>query len=249
VTTERLLSIGSFAMLTGLTITALRHYDTVGLLPPAAVDPSSGYRRYRAEQVGTGRLIGALRRLELPVDGIREVLRDLDGSDAAAVLAAHRDHLRRRAAALAALADQCTDLGIEVPTVDNPRIVQATIAVTDRAGLIQFYEAAFGATFDESIGSFSFGSWPGDDFSCSRWRTRSGIRGWPGRPGSGCWSATSTRRTGGHSTRVRSSWTRRWTSRGSRAGRASPTRPATGSTSIRADPQRLARRARHQQSR
>lgn len=48
--------------------------------------------------------------------------------------------------------------------MENPRIVQATIAVSDRAELIRFYETAFAATFDESIGSFTFGAWPGDDF-------------------------------------------------------------------------------------
>ena len=45
-TSEDLLNIGAFALATGLTIPALRHYDEVGLLKPAAVDPDTGYRRY-----------------------------------------------------------------------------------------------------------------------------------------------------------------------------------------------------------
>ncbi len=45
-----LLSIGRFARLTGLSIGALRHYDEMGLLPPAAVSPETGYRSYRRDQ-------------------------------------------------------------------------------------------------------------------------------------------------------------------------------------------------------
>ena len=45
---SELLSIGRFARLTGLSIGALRHYDEMGLLPPAAVSPETGYRRTAA---------------------------------------------------------------------------------------------------------------------------------------------------------------------------------------------------------
>ena len=45
------MQIGRFAHLTGLTVKALRHYDQIGLLRPAAVDPDTGYRTYAPEQV------------------------------------------------------------------------------------------------------------------------------------------------------------------------------------------------------
>ncbi len=38
VETERLVSIGRFARLSGLTVKALRHYDELGVLEPAHVD-------------------------------------------------------------------------------------------------------------------------------------------------------------------------------------------------------------------
>ncbi|WP_249714112.1 MerR family transcriptional regulator [Rhizomonospora bruguierae] len=66
--TDHLLSIGGFAIVSGLSITALRHYDEVGILLPACVDPVTGYRRYRPEQVEQARLIRALRQLEMPVE-------------------------------------------------------------------------------------------------------------------------------------------------------------------------------------
>jgi hypothetical protein len=48
---ENLLSIGSFGMLTGLSVTTLRHYDDAGVLEPAFVDPETSYRYYDPNQV------------------------------------------------------------------------------------------------------------------------------------------------------------------------------------------------------
>jgi DNA-binding transcriptional MerR regulator len=44
-------SIGEFARLGAVSIRALRHYDEIGLLPPAEVDPVTGYRSYSAKQL------------------------------------------------------------------------------------------------------------------------------------------------------------------------------------------------------
>jgi len=162
-----LLGIGAFALASGLSIGALRHYDEVGLLRPAFVDPATGYRRYRPGQVRLGALIGALRRVGLPIDDLREVLADPDGEAMAAALRKHRDRLAEQAGALSALiqaVDGYIENGVPMPEVKSPRIVQATINVTDLAEATAFYQAAFGAVFNEEISSFQFGSWPGDEF-------------------------------------------------------------------------------------
>src|ERR1700759_1392444 len=61
-----LMTIGEFAARTRLSPKALRLYDRLGLLTPALTDPATGYRRYRADQVGPARLIAQLRRGGLP---------------------------------------------------------------------------------------------------------------------------------------------------------------------------------------
>lgn len=43
---KNLISIGEFSKITGVHIKALRYYDSLGILPPAYVDPESGYRYY-----------------------------------------------------------------------------------------------------------------------------------------------------------------------------------------------------------
>ena len=52
----------------------LRHYDDLGLLRPAWVDPDSGYRYYRADQARDALLIGLLRSVDVPLPAIGQVL-------------------------------------------------------------------------------------------------------------------------------------------------------------------------------
>ena len=64
---SELLTIGRFGRLAGLSIGALRHYDEVGLLRPAEVDSSTGYRRYRDDQLDRARTIARLRAVGLTI--------------------------------------------------------------------------------------------------------------------------------------------------------------------------------------
>ena len=91
-----LLSIGDFSRMTFLTVKALRHYHDIGLLAPARIDPSSGYRYYRPEQVAPARLIRRLRELDLPVDGVRAVLDAPDDAARDRVIAEHLDRMSRQ---------------------------------------------------------------------------------------------------------------------------------------------------------
>ncbi|HEY6836814.1 MAG TPA: MerR family transcriptional regulator [Gaiellaceae bacterium] len=83
-----MLSIGRFADATGLTVKALRHYDEIGLLVPAQVDPDNGYRYYNASQIEDAVAIRRLRALELPLDEIAALL-DADAEVLRDRLAAH----------------------------------------------------------------------------------------------------------------------------------------------------------------
>jgi DNA-binding transcriptional MerR regulator len=78
---QRGLTIGEFGRRSGLSVKALRLYDVSGLLPPAEVDPS-GYRRYAVAQLDRARRISLLRRLDMELAVVAEVLA---GSDEQAV--------------------------------------------------------------------------------------------------------------------------------------------------------------------
>jgi len=85
--------IGELARASGLTVSALRFYDRAGVLVPAFVDPVTGYRWYRADQVRAARLIGALRRVGMPVADIAAAVRALP--EPASVRPLLDRHLRR----------------------------------------------------------------------------------------------------------------------------------------------------------
>jgi len=87
-----LLGIGEMSRRSGLTVSALRFYDGAGLLVPAYVEPASGYRRYRDDQVPTARVLANLRRVSMPLPEVARVLDAATPDEAAAVL---DRHLRR----------------------------------------------------------------------------------------------------------------------------------------------------------
>ncbi|MEU6318474.1 MerR family transcriptional regulator [Streptomyces sp. NPDC047009] len=102
-----LLTIGAFAARARLSAKALRLYDRLGLLAPAYVDEASGYRYYRADQVERARLVALLRRLDMPLAQVAEVLtaRESDGVRASAMLAGYWAGVEVRIAAQRTLAD------------------------------------------------------------------------------------------------------------------------------------------------
>jgi DNA-binding transcriptional MerR regulator len=97
---NELLTIGRFGRLAGLSVGALRHYDDLDLLRPARVDPSSGYRLYRRDQLETARSIVRLRDLEVPLETIRDLLGTDDPGRRRELLRGHRTRLEARTSRL-----------------------------------------------------------------------------------------------------------------------------------------------------
>lgn len=139
------LTIGEFGRRTGLSPKALRLYDVSGLLPPADVDPVSGYRRYSPGQVERARRISLLRQIDMPLAVVSSVLA---GSDVDAVArldrwwAAQEASMRARRGSLDYLRAQLTRTAIErephpVWTRDMPDTKVASITrVVDQQGLV-----------------------------------------------------------------------------------------------------------------
>ena len=94
-----LVPIGRFSKMTRLSVKALRLYDEIGLLPPAHVDPSSGYRYYELGQANRAEAVRILRSVEMPLDEIRLILETDDAELVHKQLVAHRERLAERLAA------------------------------------------------------------------------------------------------------------------------------------------------------
>lgn len=74
--------IGDFSRFSRVSIKMLRHYDEIGLLKPARVDPDSGYRYYAADQLPRLNQIILLKDLGFGLDQIAHLLDEALSSEA-----------------------------------------------------------------------------------------------------------------------------------------------------------------------
>ncbi|OED45172.1 hypothetical protein AB833_00005 [Chromatiales bacterium (ex Bugula neritina AB1)] len=65
--------IGELAESLEVSTKTLRHYERIGLLPESSRG-TNGYRYYSVEAVTRARMVVALRRLDLPIETIKELL-------------------------------------------------------------------------------------------------------------------------------------------------------------------------------
>ena len=71
-----MLKIGEFAWLGQVTVETLRHYDRLGLLKPAHLDPLTDYRYYTLDQLPRLNRILALKDLGLSLEQVKRMLDD-----------------------------------------------------------------------------------------------------------------------------------------------------------------------------
>lgn len=114
-----MLSIGTFSQATHVSIRTLRRYHEQGLLVPAEVDPVTGYRSYRREQILDAQLIRRLRDLDLPLAAVGHIVESRDPALTSKALTEHRfalqgrrDTLDRMLADLRGLLDGGTPLAV-----------------------------------------------------------------------------------------------------------------------------------------
>ncbi|MFY1615331.1 MerR family transcriptional regulator [Micromonospora sp. WMMD736] len=93
-------TIGDFARLARVSVRMLRHYDSIGLLHPASVDPHTGYRFYRAEQLRRLNRVIALKDLGLTLEQVRAIVDEsVDTAELRGMLRLRRSELAARLAA------------------------------------------------------------------------------------------------------------------------------------------------------
>ena len=144
------ITIGEFATRTRLSAKALRLYGELGLVVPARVDPSSGYRLYDEEQIARARLVGLLRRLDMPLARIAGVL-TLDGPVAARAVGewwaeteSRRDERQRLVGYVQAQlrGDDQTMYDVEIRSIPERTVLSINRHV-DAAGADSFFADAF----------------------------------------------------------------------------------------------------------
>jgi DNA-binding transcriptional MerR regulator len=116
---ESFLRIGPFSRASSLSIKALRAYHEQGLLVPAEVDPSTGYRVYAADQLLDAAVLRRLRELDLPLRKIADVLVARDPAVTERVLAEHTRAMQQRLDETVRIIGQL-QRGIDEPSLHTP---------------------------------------------------------------------------------------------------------------------------------
>jgi DNA-binding transcriptional MerR regulator len=90
-------TIGDFARLGRVSVRMLRHYDALGLLTPAEVDPDSAYRRYSIDQLARLNRLIALKDLGFKLEQVRVILDEsVDAEELAGMLRLRRAELEEQ---------------------------------------------------------------------------------------------------------------------------------------------------------
>ena len=141
-----MIRIGEFARLGQVSVVALRHYDDIGLLRPASVDPVTGYRYYSASQLARLNRILALKDLGFSLDQIEAALEGvnleqlagmlkLKQSQAEQVLADEQARLDRIRARLSQISmeDKMSDYDVLLKTAPAALVASRRITVPTNA--------------------------------------------------------------------------------------------------------------------
>jgi DNA-binding transcriptional MerR regulator len=133
-----ILAIGDFARATHLTVKTLRHYHENGLLEPAEVDTSTGYRRYTADQIATAHIIRRFRELDMPLSEIRAVLTAPDLQARNELIVFHLSRLESHLARTQAVVTSLRDLLQHPASV--PQIQHRSIKATASAAISEILD-------------------------------------------------------------------------------------------------------------
>ncbi|WP_238422286.1 MerR family transcriptional regulator [Gordonia sp. 'Campus'] len=86
-------SIGDFAVMTGLSRKALRHYHDIGILEPVQVDSHTGYRFYDTGQVDHAHIIRRFRSLGMSIPDIKALLSADDAATRTEIITTHLEQM------------------------------------------------------------------------------------------------------------------------------------------------------------
>ncbi|MFB8235171.1 MerR family transcriptional regulator [Kitasatospora purpeofusca] len=135
-----MLNIGDFAKHGRVSVRMLRHYDAIGLIRPARVDPSSGYRCYEAAQLARLNRVIALKELGFTLHQVRAVLdEEVDPAELRGMLRLRRAEL---AAAMAADAERLARVEARLRTIESEGTMSAQDVVVKRLPSVRAAELA-----------------------------------------------------------------------------------------------------------
>ena len=155
-----MIRIGEFARLGQVSVVTLRHYDDIGLLKPASVDPATGYRYYSASQLARLNRVLALKDLGFSLDQIEATLEGVNLEQLAGMLKlkqsqaeqaladeqARLDRIRARLKQIA-MEDSMSEYDVILKTAPAALVASRRITVPTNAEVPDYLGEAFDETY------------------------------------------------------------------------------------------------------
>ncbi|GIH44899.1 DNA-binding transcriptional regulator, MerR family [Microbispora rosea] len=131
-------TIGDFARHGRVSVRMLHHYDAIGLLRPARVDPASGYRFYEAGQLARLNRITALKDLGFTLRQVRDILDEqVSAGELRGMLRLRQAELE---AAMAAAADRLAQVEARLRTIESEGQMNTDDVVVKRIPAVRVAE-------------------------------------------------------------------------------------------------------------
>lgn len=131
-------TIGDFAKHGRVSVRMLHHYDAIGLLRPAHVDPASGYRFYEAGQLSRLNRVIALKDLGFRLEQVRSILDErVSAEQLRGMLRLRRAELEE---VLAAAATRLTHVEARLRTIESEGRMAADDVVVKRIPAVRIAE-------------------------------------------------------------------------------------------------------------
>lgn len=124
---NNLLQIGEFSRACLVSVKTLRHYDKIGLLRPARVDPVTGYRYYQTGQIDIMNYIQRLKRYGFSLEEIQRLLPISEHRELSDALRQQKEKLKREQQERAVILNE----------------LQTHISIFERTGDIMTYQKSY----------------------------------------------------------------------------------------------------------
>ena len=120
---KKLYSIGETSKINSVSIQALRLYEKMGILKPAYINPSSGYRYYKEEQFIWIDIIKYCNYVKLPLKSLKNIYNNKNNDEIKELLLSHQQQIKQEIDYLNRVNDDINNLLKSMDDIKNKNLL------------------------------------------------------------------------------------------------------------------------------
>ena len=132
---KKLYSIGETSKINSVSIQALRLYEKMGILKPAYINPTSGYRYYKEEQFIWIDIIKYCNYVKLPLKTLKNIFNNKDSKQIKELLLNHKEQIKNEIDYLTRVNNDINNLLKSMDDIKNQNLLNVYISPLDRISI------------------------------------------------------------------------------------------------------------------